>query len=70
MAGLARVLLTLGGILVLMGALLWLLSKLGLARFPGDIVYRRGSFSLYAPLGLSLVLSVIATILLNLFGRR
>ncbi|MHB1426329.1 MAG: DUF2905 domain-containing protein [Gemmataceae bacterium] len=59
-----------GGMLVVAGGMLWLLSKAGVSRFPGDMVYRRGSFSLYAPLGLSLALSIIATILLNLFWRR
>lgn len=70
MAGMARVLLTVGGLLMVLGALLWAFSKVGLSRFPGDIVYRRGSFSFYAPLGLSVVLSVIATLLLNFLGRR
>jgi hypothetical protein len=37
---------------------------------PGDIVVRRGNFVFYSPLGLSLVLSMLLTIALNLHARR
>lgn len=53
--------LILGGVaLVVVG----LLSRRG--RLPGEIQVRRGPVSLYAPLGTSLLLSVIATVVLNL----
>jgi hypothetical protein len=59
----AVVLLVLGGIFLLLG-------RFGLDRLPGDLVFRRGNFTVYAPIGLMIVVSVILTILLNLFFRR
>ena len=52
--------------LALLGGLVLVLGKLGVGGLPGDIVYRRGNFSLYVPLGLMILLSVVITILLNL----
>jgi DUF2905 family protein len=37
---------------------------------PGDIVIRRGNFTLYAPIGLMILASVVLTVLLNLLSRR
>jgi Protein of unknown function (DUF2905) len=45
-------------------------SKLGIERLPGDVVVRRGNFTLYAPIGLMTVLSLLGTLLLNLFARH
>jgi hypothetical protein len=59
----AIVLLVLGGIFLLLG-------RFGLDRLPGDLVFRRGNFTLYAPIGLMIVVSIVLTILLNLFFRR
>ncbi len=61
MESLVPAMLILGGAaLVVVG----LLSRRG--RLPGEIHARRGPVSLYAPLGTSLLLSVIATVVLNL----
>jgi hypothetical protein len=54
----------------ILGLLFLALSQLGLDRMPGDIVVRRGNFVFYSPLGLSLVLSMLLTIALNLHARR
>jgi hypothetical protein len=58
--------------LAVVGAVLWLAGRLGLGRLPGDVVVRRGSSTFFFPLATSLVLSAVATILLNLWlrGRR
>ena len=61
--GAAVALLVLGGLLLLMG-------RLGLDRLPGDLVFRRGGLTVYFPLGLMILLSVVGTILLNVFHRR
>jgi len=37
---------------------------------PGDIVWKKGNFTFYAPLGLMIVVSILVTIALNLFSRR
>ncbi len=64
--------LLIGGALVLLvlGGLFLLLGRLGLDRLPGDLVFRRGSFTVYFPIGLMILVSVVATILLNVFLRR
>ncbi len=64
--------LLIGGALVLLvlGGLFLLLGRLGLDRVPGDLVFRRGSFTVYFPIGLMILVSVVATILLNVFLRR
>lgn len=59
----AVVLLVLGGVFILLG-------RFGLDRLPGDLVLRRGSFTVYAPIGLMILVSIVGTILLNVFLRR
>ena len=68
---------TLGRVLMILGAALFvvgLLSSLAprvpwLGRLPGDIVYRRGNFTLYFPLATSILLSLLLTLLLSAFRR-
>jgi Protein of unknown function (DUF2905) len=66
----AKVLLAVAAILALVGGGLLLASKLGVERLPGDVVVKRGNFTLYAPIGLMILLSVVGSILLNLFLRH
>jgi len=64
--------LLIGGALVLLvlGVTFLLLGRFGIDRLPGDLVFRRGNVTLYAPIGLMILVSVVLTILLNLFFRR
>jgi hypothetical protein len=56
--------------LVVLGVLVYLLDRTGLiGRLPGDIVIRRKNWTLWVPLATSLILSVLLTIILNLFRR-
>jgi hypothetical protein len=52
-------------------ALLWEIGGkyLGLGRLPGDISVDRGNFKFYFPIVTCIVLSILLTLLLNLFGR-
>jgi hypothetical protein len=43
---------------------------LRLGRLPGDLRLERGSFRFYFPLATSILLSVVLSLLLWLFGRR
>jgi hypothetical protein len=70
METLGKALIGLGVLLVVGGAGFVLLARLGVSRLPGDIVVRRGNFTLYAPVGLMVVVSVLLTIALTLFSRR
>ena len=64
--------LLIGGAIVLLvlGGLFLVLGRLGLDRLPGDLVFKRGNFTVYFPIGLMILISIVATILLNLFFRR
>jgi len=66
----AKILLVTAAVLALLGGLLLIASKLGVERLPGDIVVRRGNFTLYAPSGLMILLSLVATVVLNVIFRR
>ena len=72
MDSIARLLITMGILILLLGVGFWLMSKLGGGgyRIPSDFVIRRGNFTLYFPLDSGIILSIIVTVLLNLFLRR
>ncbi len=57
-------------VLLVLGGLLFLLGRFGVDRLPGDLVFRRGDFTLYFPIGLMVLLSVVGTIVLNIVLRR
>lgn len=65
-----RVLIGAAFVLLALGATFLLLGRLGLDRLPGDLVFRRGGLTVYFPIGLMILLSVVGTILLNVFLRR
>ncbi len=58
----------LGGIFLLLGTVAGKVPWIG--RLPGDIYIRRGNWSFYFPLATSILLSIILTLILSLFGRR
>jgi hypothetical protein len=64
--------LLIGGAIVLLvvGGLFLLLGRFGLDRLPGDLVFKRGNVTVYFPIGLMILLSIIGTIVLNIFLRR
>ena len=57
-------------VLIVLGGIFLLLSRVGLDRLPGDLVFRRGNFTVYVPIGLMILVSVLGTVLLNIFLRR
>ncbi len=58
------------GLVLLAAGLLWpLFQKLGLGRLPGDIVIERENFRLYLPLGTSLAISVVVSLVFWFFNR-
>ncbi|MGH9386149.1 MAG: DUF2905 domain-containing protein [Vicinamibacterales bacterium] len=70
MSNIGRMLMLMGVLLVVVGALLTLGSKIPwLGRLPGDIVIERKNFSFYFPLMTSIIISVILSILMILFRR-
>jgi hypothetical protein len=69
-----RGLIILGIILTTLGVVLWLGEKTALFRFfqkfPGQIYFKKGNFTFYFPFGWCLLISLLLTLLLNLFFRR
>jgi hypothetical protein len=58
------------GIVLLVAGLLWpFLQKIGLGRLPGDIVIERGNFRFYLPLGTSILVSLVLSLLLWFLNR-
>jgi hypothetical protein len=68
--GLGRILIGVAIMLLVLGGLFLVLGRLGIDRLPGDLVFKRGNTTVYFPIGLMILLSVVGTILLNLFFRR
>ena len=68
---LGRTILMLGILLVAVGGAMLLLGRSGvpLGRLPGDLAYRGRSFSFFAPLGTSLLLSLVLSLALYLLSR-
>ena len=68
--GLGRILIFIGLGIIVLGLLLTFAGRIPLlGRLPGDIVFRRGSFTVYFPLATSIVLSILLTVILWLFRR-
>ncbi|WP_273887556.1 DUF2905 domain-containing protein [Rubrobacter naiadicus] len=57
-------------LLLIIGGLFLLLGRFGMDRLPGDLVFRRGNLTVYFPIGLMILVSLVGTILLNLIFRR
>lgn len=69
MQDLGRILLGVGIVIILIGLTFLVLGRLGLGKLPGDIVVRRGNFTLYFPIVTSIVISLVLSLLLWLFRR-
>jgi DUF2905 family protein len=73
LSSLGRTLVVLGAVLAGLGLLLVVLGRfpgLRIGRLPGDLRIERGNFTFYFPLATSIIVSVVLTLLLWLFGRR
>jgi hypothetical protein len=67
---LAKIAMVAGVILLAGGALLLLVGRiLPMGRLPGDIIWQRGNLSFYFPIVTCIVLSLLLTLLLNIFSR-
>ena len=79
MRDLGKMILGFGVVMVILGGLLLLAGNLAgrvpwLGRLPGDIYVEREHWKLYVPLGTSILISIVGSIILTLlfalFGRR
>jgi hypothetical protein len=66
MEGLGKILLIVGGIIVVLGLLLVFSSHIPfLGKLPGDIFVRKDGFSIYFPIVTLIILSILITIIVN-----
>ena len=70
MGALGKGLIALGLGIVILGLVFLVFSKLGMSKLPGDVVIHRRNLTIYAPVGLMVLVSLVLTLLLNLFARR
>ena len=72
MGNLGRMLVFVGGLLLVIGLIFMFAGKVNLpiGRLPGDIVYRGKNTTFYFPLMTSILLSVILSLVLYFVNRR
>ena len=62
-----KILIIIGIILLIIGLLYPYIKKLGLGQLPGDILFKTGNSTFFFPVMTCLIISIILTIILNLF---
>jgi hypothetical protein len=70
LSGIGRFLLIAALVLAVLGVVLLLAGRGVIPRLPGDFSFGGRNWRVYVPLGTSIVLSIVLTVLLNLFLRR
>jgi hypothetical protein len=73
LGALGRTLIALGAVVALLGVLLVVADRfpgLRIGKLPGDISIERENFRFYLPLGTSLLISIVLSLVLWLVGRR
>ena len=72
MTHVGKIILLVGVALVAIGAIVWVLGRLGFKGLPGDIAWESGNVKIYVPIVTCLVLSVVISVgvwLVRLFLR-
>jgi hypothetical protein len=66
-----KVLVGLGLLLVVVGSVVLLFGRFGLplGRLPGDVAYKGKHVSVYFPLGTSILISIVLSVIFYLFSR-
>jgi hypothetical protein len=66
MVGMGKILLIIGGIIVVLGLILLFSQHIPfLGKLPGDILVKKNGFSFYFPIVTLLILSILITIIVN-----
>lgn len=64
---LGRIVITIGVVITVIGAFLWLFGKLPfIGKLPGDILIQKPNFTFYAPIATGFIISVVLSLLLTL----
>jgi hypothetical protein len=67
--GIQRFLIELGLVILVIGVMWPIFSRIGLGRLPGDIMFQRGGATFYFPLVNCIIISIILSALFWLFNR-
>jgi hypothetical protein len=72
MQEMGKALIAIGALLAIVGAVMYFSGRanLPIGRLPGDITYRKGNFTFYAPIATSILLSIILSLILWFLNRR
>ena len=70
MATAGKVVLVGGVALAIVGLVMLGLAKLGVDRIPGTLTWKSDNVTVLVPIGLMVLISIVGTILLNVFLRR
>ena len=62
-----KILIIIGIILLILGLLYPYIKKLGLGQLPGDILFKTGNSTFFFPVMTCLIISIVLTIIFNLF---
>lgn len=65
-----RFLIVAGTVILVIGLIFVVADKIPLNRLPGDLQFGSGKFKIYIPLGTSVLLSIVITLLLNFFAKK
>ena len=69
-SSLGRLLIIFGVVVLVLGVMLVLAGKVPfLGRLPGDFIFRRDGFTLFAPIATMIIVSLVLTIVVNLLFR-
>ncbi len=70
-SGMGKAFMFVGVVLIIVGLVLMFKDKLplGIGRLPGDITIERENFRFYFPIGTSIVISIILTVVLSLWRK-
>ncbi len=70
MEGLGKSLIIIGMIIIMIGVIISLSSKIPfIGRLPGDIFIKRDNFTFYFPLATSIIISIIISLIMYIFRR-
>jgi hypothetical protein len=64
-----KLLIVVGAVLIALGLFLYMGSRIGLGRLPGDVTWRGRNITVHVPLATSLLLSILLTLLVSLLLR-
>ena len=70
LSGVGKLLLSLAAVLAVFGLVFFLVGRGVVPRLPGDFSFGGRNCRVYLPLGTSIVISIVLTVVLNLFFRR